>query len=332
MIYGPPGSGKTSFALRLASMAKGKVLWVSTNEDEDFFNKLLDRLNTTRTKFHFLHFPRSFRENIAKYVLEHVGEYDALVVDSVNGMVGPGGDLAGFFHTTLYQVSRNMPVIAVAETPNKGLQYVVDHVVKVWYKVNSVGHVIRYIQLVKSRKRPPSPRYIFDIVEGVGLVWISPVDVPAEGTTEGIAIEDEKFKVVAFKGAEIGMFSADESLLAQRVQEFLNDERSYLVVLSPVSIARRLVAPPGRVVAARTFSTLMKFLADLVRGKITPKYIVVTGLVPLENIAPGDLFDYIAVVGAMAQYAELTIIADVADPEAIKKKHVYQAMNENVIL
>jgi MoxR-like ATPase len=35
LIYGPPGCGKTSVAMRLASRLEGRVMWVSTAEGPD---------------------------------------------------------------------------------------------------------------------------------------------------------------------------------------------------------------------------------------------------------------------------------------------------------
>ncbi|AEA12286.1 hypothetical protein TUZN_0798 [Thermoproteus uzoniensis 768-20] len=76
----------------------------------------------------------------------------------------------------------------------------------------------------------------------------------------------------------------------------------------------------------------MKFYADVVMEKIRPKYVVATGLVPLENTAPGDSREYLILLGVLANYAELVIVADVADLEQVKKSYVYQAMNENIIV
>jgi hypothetical protein len=48
------------------------------------------------------------------------------------------------------------------------LAYVADHVVHVWCRINKLGHMMRYIQLEKSKVRPLSPRYIFEIVKAWG--------------------------------------------------------------------------------------------------------------------------------------------------------------------
>ncbi|CCC81137.1 RAD55 family ATPase [Thermoproteus tenax] len=330
LVYGPPGSGKTSFVVRLALLARKKVLWISTSDSEEFFRAVLRRLNAPEEKFEFYHFPRALRENITKYAMEKGEDYGMVVVDPLNGIISREEDPTSFVHTTLYQLSMDVPVVVTLEGGPGRLPYIADHVVKVWYKVNSVGHVIRYIQLTKSRSAPPSPRYLFDIIEGRGLAYVKPVEkVLAQNEEYKV---DERLGVPVFKGAMIGVFSDDESKVSEKVQPFLDDEKSYLLVISPFSISRRLRVPPERAVVAASFNDLMRFYSRVVTGEVEPRYLVVTGLLPVEKLSPGEAADYILVLGPMSVKAELTLVADVANPEEVRKNYVYQAMNQNIVV
>ncbi|MGB9705159.1 MAG: RAD55 family ATPase, partial [Pyrobaculum sp.] len=158
LIYGPPGSGKTSIAMRLASKIDGKVLWISTAEGPDLLTETAKRLAVDPSKFDFLDFPRAFQKDIARYILDHVPSYSAVVIDSVEGVAGRQ-NIDVVTHSVLYQVAKEKPVILVAEEETPRVAYVADHVIHVWYRINSLGHIVRYIQLEKSRTGPPSPRY-----------------------------------------------------------------------------------------------------------------------------------------------------------------------------
>jgi hypothetical protein len=61
-----------------------------------------------------LDFPRAFQKDILRYILDHVGEYGAVVIDSVEGVAGRQNiDVAT--HSVLYQVAKEKPVIVIAE-------------------------------------------------------------------------------------------------------------------------------------------------------------------------------------------------------------------------
>lgn len=69
LIYGPPGSGKTSLALRVASRVADKVLWISTSEGPELLRETAKRLAVDPAKFDFYDFPRAFQQDIARYIL-----------------------------------------------------------------------------------------------------------------------------------------------------------------------------------------------------------------------------------------------------------------------
>jgi len=62
LIYGPPGCGKTSIAMRLASRLEGRVMWVSTAEGPDLLSQVAKRLGVDSSKFNFFGFSACFSE------------------------------------------------------------------------------------------------------------------------------------------------------------------------------------------------------------------------------------------------------------------------------
>ncbi|MCX8137923.1 RAD55 family ATPase [Pyrobaculum aerophilum] len=133
LIYGPPGSGKTSLALRVASRIADRVLWISTSEGPELLREAAKRLAVDPAKFDFYDFPRAFQQDIARYILDHAPSYGAVVVDSVEGVTGRQ-NIDVVAHSVLYQISKEKPVILVAEEETPRVAYIADHVVHVWYR------------------------------------------------------------------------------------------------------------------------------------------------------------------------------------------------------
>ncbi len=75
----------------------------------------------------------------------------------------------------------------IAEEDTPSVAYIADHVIHVWCRKNSLGHYIRYIHR-KIQTKPPGRRHIFDIVEGAGIAYITPI----RGRKEVRFVEDER--------------------------------------------------------------------------------------------------------------------------------------------
>lgn len=153
LIYGLPGAGKTSLAMVLASRVANRVMWISTTEGPHLLKQTARSLALQEEKFAFFDFPRAFREDIAKYIVDHAGEYDALVLDSPNGLA-TYKKIDVITHSVLYQISHEKPVITIAEEETPRVAYIADHVIHVWYRRNKLGHTIRYMQLENKNNAP----------------------------------------------------------------------------------------------------------------------------------------------------------------------------------
>jgi len=322
LIYGPPGAGKTSMAMRFADIVGNRVMWISTTEGPNFLTLAAKRVGANPEKFAFLDSPRAFREDIAKYVLEHAHEYDVVVVDSVNGLASSVPSLEKLAHSVFYQISKDRPVILVAEEEPRNLHYIADHVVHVWYKINSIGHLIRYFQLEKSRKRPPGPRYIFDIVGGEEIIYITTTGT--RGHQE--VVKDDKLGVEAPLKSEIciGVSSVKKVL---KVLSNIKDEALFLKI-GPWSSYRGLEIKSDQEVVVSTFHTFFELWNKLERGELSKvRYLVISGLL---NLSEDELYDYFYVLYAFQDYFDFLVIVNIGPPEDLEKLEKY--CTENVRL
>ena len=309
LIYGPPGAGKTSIALRIADRLANRILWVSTTEGPKYLGAAAKRVGANPEKFAFLDFPRAFREDILRYVTEHANEYDLLVVDSVNGLSAAVPSLEKAVHSVLYQISHDKPVILVSEEEPLKLHYIADNVVHVWYKKNSIGHIIRYAQLEKSRRMPPSPRYIFEILDDkVMYLYFS------SGLYTGKIVELEKLGVTVPVKSTICITSSKTSKVLELLSR-IKDEAVFLK-LGPWEAYRGLELREGQEYQARTFQDLFKLLDLFIKGKISPKYLVVSGFL---NMSDEEIMDYILYIGSCLSYIDFVLLVDIGAPEETKR-------------
>lgn len=235
------------------------------------------------------------------------------MVDSVEGVTGRQ-NIDVVAHSVLYQISKEKPVILVAEEETPRVAYIADHVVHVWYRKNSLGHIIRYIQLEKSRLRPPGPKYIFDIVEGFGLFYLKPLKFRGEENW----VEDSGLgKVVLIKSV-----ICVHSKSLKNLVEFLSKMQSDAVFLQ-ISIwtsFRGVKITPERLFVAQTFHDFFKLAILLRTQQLKAKYLVTGGLL---NIPDEELDDYLSVLYAYADYVDFVIFANVGPKEETKRVEKY---------
>ncbi|MCX8137924.1 hypothetical protein [Pyrobaculum aerophilum] len=179
---------------------------------------------------------------------------------------------------------------------------------------NSLGHVVRYIQLEKSRLMPPGPKYIFDIVEGFGLFYIKPLKFRGDENW----VEDSGLgKVVLIKSA---ICVHSESL--KNLVEFLSKIQSDAIFLK-IGIwtsFRGLKISPERLFVAQTFHDFFKLATLFHTQQLKAKYLVAGGLL---NIPDEELDDYLGVLYAYIDYVDFLVFVAVGPREETKRLEKY---------
>jgi len=313
LIYGPPGSGKTSLAIRLASRVADKILWISTTEGPDMLREAAKRVGADPGQFDFYDFPRAFRQDIAKYILDHIPNYGAAVVDSITGMTTKQ-TIDVVTHSVLYQIAKEKPIILIAEEETPSVPYIADHVIHVWYRKNSLGHYIRYIQLEKSRLKPPGPRYMFEIMEGKGLMYFYPL--PSRGSTQ--LVEDDKLGVTTLAKSVICAHAERTKKLIEKLSK-IKDEAIFVQIGHWTSF-HGLDVQEHQIYIVKTFHDLFKLYNDLASGRIKAKYLVAGGLL---NICEEDRLEYIYALSSTLSFVEFLIFADVGPLGETRKMEKY---------
>ncbi len=165
LIFGLPGTGKTSLALWASSALKRKTFWVSLYETRGDVISEAASLGLDISNIDVVDIIAMPREQVLlELLLERSMGYDMLVIDGINA-VGESREVA----TTLHRISRDMPIVAIGEESIEGtpFSYIADNIVRLEHELGPEGQY-RYIHILKSRgKKVNLPHVGFVICRGI---------------------------------------------------------------------------------------------------------------------------------------------------------------------
>jgi circadian clock protein KaiC len=183
-IYGRPGTGKTSLAMRIAHerVAEGQnVLWISVYEDKETFFKNAASLgyNLSKVEFWDMIFVRP--DVILNQMVSAVsqGNYGLVVADSISALV-ENLQSREYLINTVYRVFKpsGIDFIGIAEEEAAvPLDYIADNLIRMELRLeNRVAE--RRMYVIKARGRRAGYYVELDILEGQGVVFLDDLPRP----------------------------------------------------------------------------------------------------------------------------------------------------------
>lgn len=172
LIYGPPGSGKTSLALHIARKLGDNIMYIGMYENREKILSKLSYLGLDPSVYKIYDFI-NVKDRTA--VIKLIGEEfvqeapSVVVIDGINYFPQDRETLSAIYRTF------DVPVIAVGEedTRRSPLAYIVDVLLEV-RQIISRGSRYRVARFLKSRTgQPPAAEFRFVVTSG-GIVFVEP--------------------------------------------------------------------------------------------------------------------------------------------------------------
>ncbi|MCI4447287.1 MAG: AAA family ATPase [Pyrobaculum sp.] len=184
-IYGRPGAGKTSLAMRIAHerVAEGQnVLWISVYEDKETFFKNAAVLGYDLSKVEFWDMIFVRPDVILNQIISAAsqGDYGLVVADSISSLV-ENLQSREYLINAVYRVFKpaGIDFIGIAEeealTP---LDYIADNLIRMELRLEN-GVAERRMYVIKARGRRAGYYLELDILEGRGVVFLDDLPRPA---------------------------------------------------------------------------------------------------------------------------------------------------------
>ncbi len=185
VIYGRPGTGKSSLAMRIAHerIAEGQnVLWVSLYEDKETFFRNAAALGYDLSMAEFWDTIFVRPDIILNQVISATtqGDYSLVVIDPISPLV-EGPQSREYLIDAVYRVFRpsNIDFIGIAEEESATpLNYIADNLLRIELRLEN-GIAERRMYVVKARGRRAGYYVEFDILEGQGVVFLDDLPRPA---------------------------------------------------------------------------------------------------------------------------------------------------------
>jgi len=261
-IYGRPGAGKTSLAMRIAHerIAEGqKVLWVSLYEDKETFFRNAAALGYDLSKAEFWDMIFVRPDIILNQIISAAsqGDYGLVVADSISALVD-NLQSREYLINAVYRVFKpsNIDFIGIAEEESATpLDYIADNLLRMELRLEN-GIAERRMYVVKARGRRAGYYVEFDILGGQGVVFLDDLPRPAAKGRWERQIETLRSAVGPVRGGCVYLFGGRglTSLLARIAAELSREGLKvlYRVFFRAASAASTLVEKfGGRAVVQR---------------------------------------------------------------------------------